>query len=280
MHLEHARQLRHRIVVLVDPEVHQMVVAAAVAAAGPNDQERRRFAAPAIAARRLRGREACHEQLRERPPAGLERVGDAVDDRRAREDVALRGITLPGPAAGPREAFASGVGRGAAVAVDDSGLALLAQLVLRDESREGVAGRGPPSSSARPFGPYVTFANDWVAIAPTSARAHGTTAPTARNFDWVATPRSPVAGSSATIEYVTRRPPFGGDATTTPHCTDGPVARSTFGRVDSANLGHLERARSPHRRRRRDERWPPRAAARRDQRGTRPLPYSLDPGRA
>src|SRR6188472_2092702 len=42
-------------------------------------------------------------------------------------------------------------------------------------------------------------------MAPTPARAHGTVAPTARNFDWTATPRSPVSASLATMEYVTRR---------------------------------------------------------------------------
>ena len=46
----------------------------------------------------------------------------------------------------------------------------------------------------------VTFANDCVATAPTPACAHGTTAPTARNLDCTATPRSPVAGSRATME--------------------------------------------------------------------------------
>src|SRR3954471_9278302 len=60
----------------------------------------------------------------------------------------------------------------------------------------------PAASSASPSGPYATFANDWVATAPTPARAHGTTAPTARNFDCTATARSPVAASRATIENV------------------------------------------------------------------------------
>ena len=58
----------------------------------------------------------------------------------------------------------------------------------------------PPAMRASPSGPNVTFANDWVATAPTPAEAHGTTAPTARNLDCTATPRSPVAGSSATME--------------------------------------------------------------------------------
>src|SRR4051794_1390865 len=54
----------------------------------------------------------------------------------------------------------------------------------------------------RPSRPYVTFAADCVATAPTPARACGTTAPTARNLDATAMPRSPVCGSRATIEKV------------------------------------------------------------------------------
>jgi hypothetical protein len=46
------------------------------------------------------------------------------------------------------------------------------------------------------------LAHDCVATAPTLARAHGTTAPTAGNFDATATPQSPAAGSAATIENV------------------------------------------------------------------------------
>jgi hypothetical protein len=39
-------------------------------------------------------------------------------------------------------------------------------------------------------------------MAPTPAWAQGTTEPTARNFDWTATPRESVSGSKATIEKV------------------------------------------------------------------------------
>jgi len=48
------------------------------------------------------------------------------------------------------------------------------------------------------------LAKDWVATAPTPARAHGTTAPTDRNLEATATPHSPVAGSAATMENVRR----------------------------------------------------------------------------
>src|SRR5215212_4052893 len=46
------------------------------------------------------------------------------------------------------------------------------------------------------------FASACVAIAPTSASAAGTPAPTARNFDCTATPHSAASRSQATMEYV------------------------------------------------------------------------------
>src|SRR5437016_9297091 len=60
-------------------------------------------------------------------------------------------------------------------------------------------------SRARAFGPYVVFAYDWVATAPTPARAKGTTAPTATNFDSTAMPRSFVLGSNPTMLKVDGR---------------------------------------------------------------------------
>jgi hypothetical protein len=41
-----------------------------------------------------------------------------------------------------------------------------------------------------------------VATAPTPALAQGTTEPTARNFDWTATPKESVSGSKPTMEKV------------------------------------------------------------------------------
>ena len=60
---------------------------------------------------------------------------------------------------------------------------------------------------------------------------------------------------------------------------DGQVAQSTVARLDCADRGNLEPAGPPHRRRRRDDGWPPRARAGRGQRGTPSLPYSVDPDR-
>ncbi|MBK9968673.1 MAG: hypothetical protein IPP07_28940 [Holophagales bacterium] len=76
-------------------------------------------------------------------------------------------------------------------------------------SRPASAARSPRSASGalrpafrseRPKGPYVASTNDWVAMAPTPASAHGTSAPTENQCDWTATPSCPVAGSRATIE--------------------------------------------------------------------------------
>src|SRR5829696_5552707 len=60
----------------------------------------------------------------------------------------------------------------------------------------------PARSIASPCGPYRGFAYACVAIAPTCGSAHGTTEPTARNFDCTETPHCSASRSQATIEYV------------------------------------------------------------------------------
>ena len=49
-----------------------------------------------------------------------------------------------------------------------------------------------------------------MATAPTPAFAHGTTAPTAKNFDCTAIPSSPVSGSNPTMENVATGSATGG----------------------------------------------------------------------
>ena len=84
---------------------------------------------------------------------------------------------------------------------DEPELALLAERVAGKEPLHGIVGAPRPARSrSSPRGPIVTSASAWVATAPASAAAHGTSAPTARNFDWTATPISPRAGSAATME--------------------------------------------------------------------------------
>jgi hypothetical protein len=63
----------------------------------------------------------------------------------------------------------------------------------------------PPCSRSSPTEPYIGSAIDWVAMTPRPGSAKGTLLPTANAWDWVATPISPVPGSRATIEYVTRQ---------------------------------------------------------------------------
>src|SRR5436190_758915 len=60
----------------------------------------------------------------------------------------------------------------------------------------------PPRRSSSPSGPYRGLAYDCVAIAPTCGSAHGTTEPTARNFDCTATLHCAASRSQATIEKV------------------------------------------------------------------------------
>ena len=73
--------------------------------------------------------------------------------------------------------------------VDDAELALVAALVRRDEPPYDLVCGGALREGARARrGRSVGFAYACVAIAPTSGSAHGTTEPTARNFDCTATP--------------------------------------------------------------------------------------------
>src|SRR5689334_9710560 len=78
----------------------------------------------------------------------------------------------------------------------------------------------PVPSRARPRGPKDVLANDWVATAPTPACAHGTTAPTAGNFDATATPQAPSSRSLATIENVMIVPSLTYDYTLRTHRTE------------------------------------------------------------
>ncbi len=56
-------------------------------------------------------------------------------------------------------------------------------------SRRTTSSAGTPCESSRSASSrQATFASAWVATAPTPARAAGTMAPTAGNFDWTATP--------------------------------------------------------------------------------------------
>src|SRR5581483_10651009 len=74
--------------------------------------------------------EAVRERIARRP---LERLGQRVDGCAGDEDVPLRRVARPGAPTGPVDAFAPGVGRRAALRVDDPELAVLAALVRGGE---------------------------------------------------------------------------------------------------------------------------------------------------
>ena len=140
LEVDEPRQLPDRIVVVVDPQVDIAVVPAAVAAAGAHDEQGRRLATTPIAAGRVGRREARDEQLRERPAAGEERVGEAVDDRRRRPGCcpAPRNQSPVRPPAQAKHCGA-GVGRGAPAGVDDADLAVVALVVGRPRSRRSAS---------------------------------------------------------------------------------------------------------------------------------------------
>src|SRR5437667_4920760 len=124
------RELVDRTLVVVDTEVDEDVRELAVAAVALDHEERRRLLAPRVPARRLRGREAFDQALRERRSrGGLEGRRERVDGRFGDEDVALGGVARAGPPACPRVALAARVGRAAAGRVDDAELAMVAVLV-------------------------------------------------------------------------------------------------------------------------------------------------------
>ena len=81
-----------------------------------------------------------------------------------------------------------------AVRVDDGDLAVAGLRIGRELGCERLLRMlpvGQPVEQPRAVG---GLGDDWVATAPTPARAHGTIGPTANQCDWTATPSSPVRG--------------------------------------------------------------------------------------
>ena len=70
----------------------------------------------------------------------------------------------------------------------------------------------PCRNNSSPRGPYPTFTSACVAIAPTAASAHGTTATTEKYRDATATPQSPFTGSYPTMENVLTPAAWSGNA--------------------------------------------------------------------
>ena len=120
-----AAQLLERSLVVVDAEVDEEVGEACVTAVLLDDEQARRLLAAAVAAGGLGGVEAVQQAQRQRLRGGaLEGVREAVHGRLRDEDVALRRVAVPGPAARPGVAALAGERRRASLTVDDSELAL------------------------------------------------------------------------------------------------------------------------------------------------------------
>src|SRR5207244_3615216 len=133
-------ELADRVGMVVHAQVDPAIVAAAVAATGPDDEDRGGLPAAPIAAGLVGCLQTCDQALGERSATGGERVDERVDDRRSSEDVSLRGVTRPRPAASPCEAAAARPRRGPSGGVDDPGLAVGPQVVCGDEPIERVLG--------------------------------------------------------------------------------------------------------------------------------------------
>ena len=129
---------------VVDAEVGHDVVAAAVPGTLPDHQQRRGLAAAAVAAGVVAGRERGEQPARQRlvAVAGLEGVLHGRDHELAGQDVALDRVAVAGHTAGPVEAGVAGVGRRAALGVDDPDLPVVASVVLLEEPEQGHRGGG------------------------------------------------------------------------------------------------------------------------------------------
>ena len=114
---------------LVDAQVDDLVGEPGVPAVSLDDEERCRLLPAPIAARRLSRVEAVEQPLGERARAYFEGVCDCVDSLGRDQNVALGGIAGSGSASGPLHALVAGVGCGAALAVDDAELPVVASFV-------------------------------------------------------------------------------------------------------------------------------------------------------
>ena len=116
----------------------------------PDDEDRRRLLAAAVAAGRLGGVEAVEKPLGERTTrARLERLGERVDGCGRDEDVALRRVTRAGPVPGPVVALGARVRGRASLSVDDAELALCPVLVGLRQSHHGLLRGRVPREGAR-----------------------------------------------------------------------------------------------------------------------------------
>jgi hypothetical protein len=102
--------------------------------------------------------------------------------------------------AGPVEALGAGVRRARRLGVDDAELALVAALVAGGQPLDRLRGGAALAQQREPRRAVARVRVRLGRDRPTCGSAHGTTEPTARNFDCVATPHCPRSRSQAAIE--------------------------------------------------------------------------------
>ena len=207
--VEQPGQLRHRIGVVVHPEVDLDVVPA-VARAGRGDHERGRLPAAAVAARLVAGAQHGQQPLGQPlAPSGAPGGEHRVDDLGAGQDVALHGDVAVGDASGPGHAVGAGVRRGA-VGRHHTRLPAGRLRVAGDQRGQGVLGRPAVSQQGPGLGAVGDvcpgLGGDRARAGP---RRRGRRRPTARNLLATATPYA--APSRPTTENVMSGDPTHGD---------------------------------------------------------------------
>ena len=117
-------ELADRGRVLVDPKVAEPIIEASVALSRRHEKERGGLPAAAVSSSGISSLQRQEQTVSQELPGGIfEGVDHGVDDVRSGQDVALGGITRPGPPPGPGHAVLTSVGRRRAIHPNDSDLA-------------------------------------------------------------------------------------------------------------------------------------------------------------
>ena len=176
---------------VVDAQVHPYVPGPAIPAARLHHQQRRALHAAPVPAGGLARRERREEPLGERAllvPRRLVRSCHRLERGAAHQDVPLHGEALSDEVARVVEAALPGE-RGGVPFASTRPICRSSAPGSPATSRRTTSSAGTPCESSRSASSrQATFASAWVATAPAPARAAGTMAPTAGNFDWTATP--------------------------------------------------------------------------------------------
>ena len=180
MQLEHPGQLRERLVVVLDP---QLTASIPRLAGCRHDHDRRGLTPPNIATHALGSLERRQQAPRKRPSGGFERRGHRLRHPGCSHHVRLSAEALAGDVARVRDAALAGVARDRPGGVDRADLAEALASSSASSSSSAASMASPASSRASSLGPYAGSTTDWVATAPTPARAHGTTDPTENQCD-------------------------------------------------------------------------------------------------